>query len=44
MHSQVFAAKEKVRLWRLTSLVMMIRNLNTSGLYPTNRNPDDEAR
>lgn len=42
MHTLVLVAKEKVRIWRLTSLIMMLRNLHISRLYPTNRKPYDE--
>lgn len=43
MHALVLVAKAKARIWRLTSLIMMVRNLHISGLYPTNRKPYDEA-
>lgn len=43
MHALVLVAKAKARIWRLTSLIMMVRNSHSSGLYPTNRKPHDEA-
>lgn len=43
MHALVLVAKAKARIWRLTSLIMMVRNLHISGLYPTSRKPYDEA-
>lgn len=43
MHALVLVAKAKARIWRLTSLIMMVRSLHISGLYPTNRKPYDDA-
>lgn len=43
MHALVLVAKAKARIWRLTSLIMMVQNSHISGLYPTNRKPYDEA-
>lgn len=43
MHALVLVAKAKARIWRLTSLIMMVRNSHISELYPTNRKPYDEA-